>query len=161
DLQQSMKDATLIAKEIREKTQKLKNRVTVIKAGDVCAGCERSLIGRPFFAHACRHFFHRECLEEAMMPFLTEDSKARLAELARREKRLLSQLQAEERVSSANEALIAEREAQFAKVSSDINAILGADCPMLIDKPFFTDEEYERDRESWQTSLLFENFRNV
>ncbi|EYC08461.1 hypothetical protein Y032_0066g3779 [Ancylostoma ceylanicum] len=168
DLQQSMKDATLIAKEIREKTQKLKNRVTVIKAGDVCAGCERSLIGRPFFAHACRHFFHRECLEEAMMPFLTEDSKARLAELARKEKRLLSQLQAEERVSSANEALIAEREAQFAKVSSDINAILGADCPMcgwntieLIDKPFFTEEEYERDRESWQTSLLFENFRNV
>ncbi|RCN40377.1 hypothetical protein ANCCAN_13668 [Ancylostoma caninum] len=168
DLQQSMKDATLIAKEIREKTQKLRNRVTVIKAGDVCAGCERSLIGRPFFAHACRHFFHRECLEEAMMPFLTEDSKARLAELARKEKRLLSQLQAEERVSSANEALIAERQAQFAKVSSDINAILGADCPLcgwntieLIDKPFFTDEEYERDRESWQTSLLFENFRSV
>ncbi|KAK6733019.1 hypothetical protein RB195_017032 [Necator americanus] len=168
DLQQSMKDATAIAKEIREKTQKLKNRVTVIKAGDVCAGCERSLFGRPFFAHACRHFFHRECLEEAMMPFLTEEAKARLDELVLREKRLLSQLQAEERVSSSNEAFIHDREARFANVSSDINAILGSDCPLcgwnaieLIDKPFFTDEEYEADKESWQTSLLFENFRNI
>lgn len=90
-----MKDATLIAQEIREKTQRLRNRypvlcvqlpvssftadqngisssVTVVKAGDVCASCQRSLIGRPFHAHHCRHFFHRECLEEAMMPFLDD-----------------------------------------------------------------------------------------
>ncbi|KAJ1350312.1 hypothetical protein KIN20_006076 [Parelaphostrongylus tenuis] len=72
ELQQAMNDATLTAKEIREKTQRLRNRVTVIKAGDLCARCDRSLVGRPFYAHTCRHFFHRECLEEAMMPYLNE-----------------------------------------------------------------------------------------
>ncbi|KJH46897.1 hypothetical protein DICVIV_07023 [Dictyocaulus viviparus] len=157
ELQQAMNDATLTAKEIREKTHRLRNRVTIIKAGDSCAKCERSLVGRPFYAHSCRHFFHRECLEEAMMPYLNEESKSRLSDLTTREKRLLSQLQAADQLSPSNDSFYAEREARYEKVSSEINEILGSQCPLcginaieLIDKPFFTDEEFEADRKSWE-----------
>uniref|UniRef100_A0A0K0DMH5 Vacuolar protein sorting-associated protein 18 homolog n=1 Tax=Angiostrongylus cantonensis TaxID=6313 RepID=A0A0K0DMH5_ANGCA len=157
ELQQAMNDATLTAKEIREKTQRLRNRVTVIKAGDLCARCDRSLIGKPFYAHTCRHFFHRECLEDAMMPYLNEVLKARLSDLVAVERRLLSQLQAADLVSPASDNFYAEKEARFEKVSNAINEILGSDCPLcgvnaieLIDKPFFTDEEFLADRDSWQ-----------
>ncbi|XGW10958.1 hypothetical protein V3C99_012449 [Haemonchus contortus] len=158
ELQQAMKDATLMAQEIREKTERLRDRVTIVKAGDVCAKCERSLIGRPFHAHHCRHFFHRECLEEEMMPFLSEESKARLADLEATEKRLFAQLQAADRVPTATDKFADERKARFMKVTCDINEIIGTQCPLcgltaieLIDKPFFTDEQFEADRESWET----------
>uniref|UniRef100_A0A0R3PK95 Vacuolar protein sorting-associated protein 18 homolog n=1 Tax=Angiostrongylus costaricensis TaxID=334426 RepID=A0A0R3PK95_ANGCS len=155
ELQQAMNDATLTAKEIREKTQRLRNRyVTVIKAGDLCARCDRSLVGRPFYAHTCRHFFHRECLENAMMPYLNEELKTRLSDLVAMEKRLLSQLQAADLVSPASDNFYA---GVIYFVSSAINEILGSDCPFcginaieLIDKPFFTDEEFLADRDSWQ-----------
>lgn len=152
-----MKDATLIAQEIREKTQRLRNRVTVVKAGDVCASCQRSLIGRPFHAHHCRHFFHRECLEEAMMPFLDDELRAHLKELADTEKRLYSQLQAADRVPTAADRFADERKLRFEKISCEINEIIGSQCPLcgihaieLIDKPFFTEEQYEADHESWE-----------
>ena len=41
-----------------------------MKAGDTCAECHRTLANRPFYPFACRHFFHRECLEQAMQAFL-------------------------------------------------------------------------------------------
>ncbi|VDL69971.1 unnamed protein product [Nippostrongylus brasiliensis] len=133
ELQQAMKDATIMAQEIREKTDRLRNRVTVIKAGEVCSTCKRSLIGRPFHAYHCRHFFHRECLEKEAMPFLTEEQKLRLKDLLANEKRLFSQLQAADRAPNAGD--------KFADAFVWFR---------LIDKPFFTDEEYEADLESWR-----------
>ncbi|KAK6059511.1 Pep3/Vps18/deep orange family protein, partial [Cooperia oncophora] len=157
ELQQAMKDATVMAQEIREKTERLRDRVTVVKAGDVCAKCERSLIGRPFHAHHCRHFFHRECLEEEMMPFLSEELKARLTDLEATEKRLFAQLQAADRVPVNSDKFSDERKARFMKVTCEINEIIGTQCPLcgltaieLIDKPFFTEEQFEADQESWE-----------
>uniref|UniRef100_A0A1I7XT34 Vacuolar protein sorting-associated protein 18 homolog n=1 Tax=Heterorhabditis bacteriophora TaxID=37862 RepID=A0A1I7XT34_HETBA len=158
ELQQAMKDATHIAQEIREKTNRLKNRVTVIKVGDVCSGCGRSLSGRPFYAHACRHFFHRDCLENAMLAFIDQEAKMRLTNLISRERDLLKLFEIEERSSSTNKVFTAEREALFEQISNEINELLGAECPLcgtiaieLIDKPFFNDEEYSADQKSWMT----------
>lgn len=83
--------------------------------------------------------------------------KTRLSDLVAVERRLLSQLQAADLVSPASDNFYAEKEARFEKVSNAINEILGSDCPLcgvnaieIIDKPFFTDEEFLADRDSWQ-----------
>ncbi|CAD6192203.1 unnamed protein product [Caenorhabditis auriculariae] len=154
DLQQAMKDATQIAAEIREKSDKLKNRVVVVKPGELCSSCARSLTAAPFFAHSCRHFFHRECLEIAMKPFLDANAAKSLEDLIVKEKRLFVQMEHILKVGRKSDA--ADVEAQFEQVEREIGKILGSDCPFcgtvaisLIDKPFFEDEEYELDENSW------------
>uniref|UniRef100_A0A0N4X9L0 Leucine--tRNA ligase n=1 Tax=Haemonchus placei TaxID=6290 RepID=A0A0N4X9L0_HAEPC len=70
---------------------------------------------------------------------------------------LFAQLQAADRVPTATDKFADERKARFMKVTWEINEIIGTQCPLcgltaieLIDKPFFTDEQFEADRESWE-----------
>ncbi|KAJ1347186.1 hypothetical protein KIN20_002186 [Parelaphostrongylus tenuis] len=94
---------------------------------------------------------------ESVTSVLKESKTPRLNDLVTLEKRLLSQFKAADLVSSASDNFYAEKEARFEKVSNAINEILGSECPLcginaieLIDKPFFTDEQFITDRDSWQ-----------
>lgn len=127
-LQASMKEATDIASEIRDKQERLKNRTTVVKPSDVCAHCLRSLSGRAFHVHSCRHSFHRECLETAMMPFLAPDRIAKLQMLVGEETRLLSQWRAEQQAGSKGSLRTLQE--KYDKVAGFISHILGTDCPL-------------------------------
>ncbi|CAB3403720.1 unnamed protein product [Caenorhabditis bovis] len=154
ELQENIKDATQTAEEIREKTEKLKNRVTVIKASDVCSQCSRPLAGRPFFVHSCRHFFHRECLENAIYPFLDETAIKVLNKLVQDEIRLAAQIEAERKVGTKKEVLVKEK--LYEKILQKISKIIGSDCPFCgtiaisqIDKPFLTDQQFAEDENSW------------
>ncbi|CAI5443766.1 unnamed protein product [Caenorhabditis angaria] len=153
-LQDSMKDATETAAEIREKTEKLKNRVTIIKPGDICAHCARPLVGRPFFVHACRHFFHRDCLELAIVPFLCDEQRNLLKKLSAEETRICAQIEAEIKVGNKNEALVKEK--IYEKVAKSISKVIGTDCPLCgnsailqIDEPFLSDEQFAEEENSW------------
>uniref|UniRef100_A0A8R1DT93 Vacuolar protein sorting-associated protein 18 homolog n=1 Tax=Caenorhabditis japonica TaxID=281687 RepID=A0A8R1DT93_CAEJA len=153
-LEKSMKEATDIALEIREKQEKLKNRTTVVKPSDVCAHCQRPISGRAFNVHSCRHFFHRECLESAMIPFLSPENVARMRMLIVDEERVLVQMRAEQ--LAGNRAAYLEKQEKYLRIASFISHIVGAECPLCgniaisqIDKQFLSDEEYAVDLNSW------------
>ncbi|PAV90614.1 hypothetical protein WR25_12186 [Diploscapter pachys] len=128
DLQDKMKEAMQIAEEIRVKTDKLQERVIVIKPGDMCASCSKGLSGRPFYAHACRHFFHRECLEDIAMSFLNESEKKKLEKLIDEEQKILQRLELNERVGS--KADVEQLEVDYEKRAMAIDNLLGAECPL-------------------------------
>ncbi|PAV59406.1 hypothetical protein WR25_03529 isoform C [Diploscapter pachys] len=161
DLQDKMKEAMQIAEEIRVKTDKLQERVIVIKSGDMCASCSKGLSGRPFYAHACRHFFHRECLEDIAMSFLNESERKKLEKLIDEEQKILQRLELNERVGS--KADVEQLEMDYEKRAMAIDNLLGAECPLCgnraideIDKPFFSDENYELEAE---TQFIISNRR--
>ncbi|EGT38222.1 hypothetical protein CAEBREN_16288 [Caenorhabditis brenneri] len=153
-LERSMKEATDIASEIRDKQEKLKNRTTVVKPSDVCAHCARPISGRPFNVHSCRHLFHRECLEIAMTPFLSPEDVLKMKGLIADEERVLCQMKAEQ--LAGNQKGVQEKQLKYVKVSTAISTIVGTECPLcgdiaisLIDKPFMSDEEFAADLNSW------------
>ncbi|CAO4364141.1 unnamed protein product [Caenorhabditis nigoni] len=153
-LEKSMKEATDIATEIREKQEKLKNRTTVVKPSDVCAHCARPISGRAFNVHSCRHLFHRECLEIAMIPFLTSEDVARMKTLIADEERVLGQMKAEQLAGNAKGFV--EKQDKYLKIAALIGNIVGNECPLCgdiaisqIDKKFMSDEEFATDLNSW------------
>ncbi|PIC43901.1 hypothetical protein B9Z55_004465 [Caenorhabditis nigoni] len=153
-LEKSMKEATDIATEIREKQEKLKNRTTVVKPSDVCAHCARPISGRAFNVHSCRHLFHRECLEIAMIPFLTSEDVARMKTLITDEERVLGQMKAEQLAGNAKGFV--EKQDKYLKIAALIGNIVGNECPLCgdiaisqIDKKFMSDEEFATDLNSW------------
>ncbi|CAJ0932013.1 unnamed protein product, partial [Mesorhabditis belari] len=157
ELQRNMKEATQIATDIRDRCVKLDKRTTVIRAGEVCTSCFRSLLSRPFFAHSCRHFFHRDCLETIVRPFLSKGRIALLDELVKLELRLIDLLNAEEQVGTGSVAHVLDKERKLTEVNAQIGELLGDDCPLCgdraiesIDTPFFTDDEYIRDANTWK-----------
>ncbi|CAI2336488.1 unnamed protein product [Caenorhabditis sp. 36 PRJEB53466] len=153
-LERSMKEATDIASEIRDKQERLKNRTTVVKPTDVCAQCSRPLAGRPFNVHSCRHFFHRECLEIAMQPFLPPEKVTMMRRLIADEERILSQLRAEQ--LTGNRTAVREKEERYRRVAGLISHIVGSECPLCgnlaisqVSEPFMTEEQFAADLNSW------------
>lgn len=123
-----MKEATEIASEIRDKQEKLKNRTTVVKPSDVCSHCARPISGRAFNVHSCRHFFHRECLEIAMISFLSQEEVEKMKTLIIDEERVLSQMKAEQ--LAGNQKGFIEKQEKYLKIAAFISNIVGAECPL-------------------------------
>lgn len=153
-LERSMKEATEIASEIRDKQEKLKNRTTVVKPSDVCSHCARPISGRAFNVHSCRHFFHRECLEIAMISFLSQEEVEKMKTLIIDEERVLSQMKAEQ--LAGNQKGFIEKQEKYLKIAAFISNIVGAECPLCgniaisqIDKQFLSDEEFAADLNTW------------
>ncbi|VDK77521.1 unnamed protein product [Anisakis simplex] len=92
ELQKEMKEATDIAEEIRQQMSKLNNRSTIIRASDQCALCYEQALSRAVFAFACRHFFHRDCLEREVQKGWTEEDHSKFSKLLEKEKLLQRQL---------------------------------------------------------------------
>lgn len=69
----SLKDGTYdtIADEIRTEIKAFKNRYSIIKVGQRCEICARSLLSRTFYVFPCGHLFHSDCIIKetiAMVP---------------------------------------------------------------------------------------------
>ncbi|KAL3097527.1 hypothetical protein niasHS_003975 [Heterodera schachtii] len=82
-LQSEIRDVTAMAEELRTETAKARANFMVVRTSDCCTMCRGILLTKPFIAFVCRHFFHRNCLEDKV--------KASSAEFGRleRERRLL------------------------------------------------------------------------
>ncbi|CAJ0586797.1 unnamed protein product, partial [Mesorhabditis spiculigera] len=157
DLQTAMREATTTAKEIRDRSEKLGKRYTVIRAAETCCSCSRTLMSRPFFSYACRHFFHRDCIEGLVRPLLNQEACGRLDRLVKIEGQLIVALDAEDRVGNPRSTEAIKREQRLSEVSADIGEILGDDCPLCgiraieqIDRSFFDVDAYEADEATWK-----------
>ncbi|KAF8364258.1 vps-18 [Pristionchus pacificus] len=154
-LQQQMKYASDTANEMRTMSEKMKKRVTIVRSMDVCESCRCSLCSRSFYAFACRHHFHRDCLEREMVDFMSDESKKTLAVLVEKERRILAELEYEDR-KGGKAYMNQEKEEEAMELSTKISEIIGRECPLCsnmaieqIDVPFLSDEEFELECNSW------------
>ncbi|GMS84314.1 hypothetical protein PENTCL1PPCAC_6489 [Pristionchus entomophagus] len=154
-LQQQMKDASETANEMRIMSEKMKKRVTMIRAIEECHSCRSSLCTRAFYAFACKHFFHRDCLEREMIDFISEEQKKTLNVLVERERRLLAELEYEDR-KGAKGYCNQEKEEGAIELSEKISEIIGRECPLCsnmaieqIDVSFLNDEQFKKESDSW------------
>lgn len=154
-LQQHMKEASDTANDMRTMSEKMKKRVTVVRATDVCEPCRAPLCTRAFYAFACRHMFHRDCLEREILTFISEEGRKTLRGLVEKERRLLAELEYEDRKATKG-STNQEKEEAASELSSKISQILGRECPLCsnmaidqIDVSFFDDEQFKAESESW------------
>ncbi|GMT14932.1 hypothetical protein PFISCL1PPCAC_6229 [Pristionchus fissidentatus] len=154
-LQQQMKDASETANDMRSMSEKMKKRVNVIKSLDSCESCRLPLCTRSFYAFACRHNFHRDCIEKEMLHFISEEEKKKLNGLVERERRLLNELEYEDRKGTKG-YFNQEKEDAAIELSSKIGEIIGRECPLCsnmaieqLDAFFLNDDEFKIEANSW------------
>uniref|UniRef100_A0A183BVJ8 Vacuolar protein sorting-associated protein 18 homolog n=1 Tax=Globodera pallida TaxID=36090 RepID=A0A183BVJ8_GLOPA len=83
-IQGEIREVTTMAEELRAETVKARANFMVVRASDCCTVCRGILLSKPFIAFVCRHFFHRDCLEDKV-----KASSAEFVQL-KREQRLLA-----------------------------------------------------------------------
>uniref|UniRef100_A0A9J2Q1C6 Vacuolar protein sorting-associated protein 18 homolog n=1 Tax=Ascaris lumbricoides TaxID=6252 RepID=A0A9J2Q1C6_ASCLU len=128
ELQKEMKEATEIADEIRQQMAKLKNRSTIIRASDTCALCYEQALTRPVFAFACRHFFHRDCLEKEVKAEWTEEDYAKYAKLLEKEKVLQKQIDDMDKKQISTPKKRKEYGDELANVRRDMRDMTASEC---------------------------------
>lgn len=138
DLKEEMEDATKSAEVIRNEIQTFRSKYSVILSTDLCCICDIQLLLRPFYSFPCGHRFHSDCLMTEIMQLLPEKKKNALAFL---KKHLESNLTENEKE----------------KTRLEIDSILAQQCLYcgdlmieLIDKPFISEEDYERIKKEWE-----------
>ncbi|EJW80559.1 hypothetical protein WUBG_08532, partial [Wuchereria bancrofti] len=121
-LQLEMKNATEMAQRIP-----VPFRFTIIRANDQCASCSEPAMIRPFYAFACRHFFHKDCLESELKSHWTLQEQEKYSCLVEREKILEKQL---EKSKSSNWAQkkINEFQEELEHIRNEINDTIAGDC---------------------------------
>ncbi|KAI1713361.1 pep3/Vps18/deep orange family domain-containing protein [Ditylenchus destructor] len=153
EFQNEMKATTEMTDEIREEVEKRKSSSMVVKASDKCCKCKDVLLTRPFFAFACRHFFHKDCLERHMIKeeFSQEEAQS-YTNLLKNEKILRKKVETMKIDGKPKDQAISE----WKSVEEQLRDLLADDCPMCglrivesIDKPFFNDSEYEEELKRW------------
>lgn len=154
-LQLEMKNATEMAQRIRNNMEKTKNKFTIIRTNDQCASCSEPAMMRPFYTFACRHFFHKDCLESELKSHWTLQEQEKYSCLVEKEKILEKQL---EKSKSSNWAQkkINEFQEELEHIRNEINDTVAGDCIFCgivminsIDKPFFEEDEYEKEIATW------------
>uniref|UniRef100_A0A0R3RHG7 Vacuolar protein sorting-associated protein 18 homolog n=1 Tax=Elaeophora elaphi TaxID=1147741 RepID=A0A0R3RHG7_9BILA len=135
--------------------QKIPFRFTIIRSNDQCASCSEPAMTRPFYAFACRHFFHKDCLESEMKSHWTLQEQEKYSSLVEKEGILQKQL---EKSTSSNweSKKINEFQEELEHVRNEINDMIAGDCIFCgiaminsIDKPFFDEDEYEKEMTTW------------
>ncbi|KHN82365.1 Vacuolar protein sorting-associated protein 18 -like protein [Toxocara canis] len=157
ELQREMKEATEVADEIHKQMAKLKKRSAIIRASDTCALCYEQALTRPVFAFACRHFFHRDCLEKEVKSEWTEEDHAKFAKLSEKEKVLQKQLDDMDKKQISTPKKRKECGEELADVRKTMRDMTASECllcgPAMIEsvsKPFFASEEdYEAELKTW------------
>uniref|UniRef100_A0A915B1U8 Vacuolar protein sorting-associated protein 18 homolog n=1 Tax=Parascaris univalens TaxID=6257 RepID=A0A915B1U8_PARUN len=157
ELQKEMKEATEIADEIRQQMAKLKNRSTIIRASDTCALCYEQALTRPVFAFACRHFFHRDCLEKEVKAEWSEEDYEKYAKLLEKEKALQKQIDDMDKKQISSSKKRKECGDDLASVRRDMRDMTASECLLCgtamiesVSKPFFaSEEEYEAALKTW------------
>ncbi|KAM3719172.1 Vacuolar protein sorting-associated protein [Dirofilaria immitis] len=154
-LQLEMKNAAEMAHRIRSSMEKAKNKYHIIRANDQCASCSELAMTQPFYTFTCRHFFHKDCLESEMKVHWTPQEQDKYNSLVEKERKLQKKL---EKSISSNWApkKINECQEELKQIRDEINDTVAGDCILCgsvmidsIDKPFFEEDEYEREMATW------------
>lgn len=168
ELRNDMKMATDSAKDIREEIHRLRNRYTVVKAGDKCCLCGYHILMRPFYSFHCGHLFHSDCMLDEVRPHLPETDKRRLQELESMFSKLsLQQQQTTTGSSSSNSFAVTGGKGlattsniseanQREEIYSKIDDIVAGECLLcgqyminMIDKPFIDPKEMNFAMKGW------------
>uniref|UniRef100_A0A1I8EK97 Uncharacterized protein n=1 Tax=Wuchereria bancrofti TaxID=6293 RepID=A0A1I8EK97_WUCBA len=125
---------------------------------------------RPFYAFACRHFFHKDCLESELKSHWTLQEQEKYSCLVEREKILEKQLEkskssnwAQKKINEIRRFLnnnrasrVIEFQEELEHIRNEINDTIAGDCIFCgivminsIDKPFFEEDEYEKEIATW------------
>lgn len=67
-----MEEASNAADHVRKELQTFRNRSITIDGQEKCACCDVYLLVKPFFLFQCGHKFHRDCLEENIVEYLSK-----------------------------------------------------------------------------------------
>ncbi|VBB26041.1 unnamed protein product [Acanthocheilonema viteae] len=130
-------------------------RFTIIRSNDQCASCSEPVMTRPFYTFTCRHLFHKDCLESEMKSHWTMEEQEKYSNLVEKERILQKQL---EKSTSSNwtPKKINDFQEELKHVRNEINDTVAGDCVFCgiaminsIDKPFFEEDEYEKEMMTW------------
>ncbi|KAM3959218.1 vacuolar protein sorting-associated protein 18 dor [Aphomia sociella] len=148
ELKAEMEEATRSAEKVRSEIQSFRGRSALVSAADVCSLCDIALLLRPFYLFPCSHKFHSDCLLHEIQPILGQARLKKLQDL-QRQLNVLSNIELQTRTSSG----LPMREL----LKNEIDDIVASECVFCgeymiacIDKPFISDEDWDRVMKEWE-----------
>ncbi|TKR86898.1 hypothetical protein L596_011397 [Steinernema carpocapsae] len=147
-LHAEMKESAASANEIRADMDKLKTKFSIIKPSDTCERCKGKALLRPCFAFACKHFYHRDCLEQAIQPTLSQGEAKDYKSL----KNKIDQCKRPQKAADLGKSEFKE----WRTLNMKLDRLLADSCilcgPKMIKsavRPLLTEEEYNKEMETW------------
>ncbi|CAH0579479.1 unnamed protein product [Chrysodeixis includens] len=143
-----MEEAMASAEYVRAEIQSFRNRSVSVLVSDVCCLCDIALLLRPFYLFPCGHKFHSDCLTAETLPILKPARRNKLTDL-QRQLSVLSNIE----LSTITSNGLPLREI----LRNEIDDIVASECIFCgeymincIDKPFITDEDWDRVMKEWE-----------
>ncbi|XP_059051527.1 vacuolar protein sorting-associated protein 18 homolog isoform X2 [Achroia grisella] len=148
ELKTEMEEATRAAEEVRSEIQSFRGRSVLVSAADVCCLCDIALLLRPFYLFPCSHKFHSDCLLHEIQPILGPARRKQLQDLQRKLS-YLPNIELQTRTFSG----LPLRE----QIKNEIDDIVASECVFCgeymiacIDKPFISDEDWDKVMKEWE-----------
>ncbi|XP_028033336.1 vacuolar protein sorting-associated protein 18 homolog [Bombyx mandarina] len=143
-----MEEATKAAKYVRDEIHSFRGRSVRVSASSGCCACDLALLLRPFYLFPCGHHFHADCLTAEITPMLGAAKRSKLGDL-QRQLSVLSNIE----LSTATSSGLPLREV----LKNEIDDIVANECIYCgehmiscIDKPFISDEDWDRVMKEWE-----------
>ncbi|KAJ8728370.1 hypothetical protein PYW08_016755 [Mythimna loreyi] len=148
EMKAEMEEAITSAEYVRAEIQSFRNRSVTVLVSDVCCLCDIALLLRPFYLFPCGHKFHSDCLTQETLPILTPARRNKLSDL-QRQLSVLSNIE----LSTVTSSGLPLREI----LRNEIDDLVASECIFCgeymincIDKPFITDEDWDRVMKEWE-----------
>ena len=146
DLKGEIKEHTDYIEEVTGKTAKLREKVVTVSQAQTCHICRAPCFSTESFVFPCGHCFHSSCLVDFVVPFLSEEQRATVAQI-------LEELEAQ----ATGGTVLSRRQANDVEVlRSKLAGFIGADCAVCgtlaiesVDVPLIKEEDWERARQLW------------
>lgn len=145
--QQQIRETADILDALKKDLEERQQCIRKVKPSDKCAVCSDGVMKKSFVMFACNHFLHWDCFEDYMNERFEKSKVVRYGILKKEYQKL-------EKEFNLEESKIVKDKMVFVKTKME--EMLGEDCPLcgelaidLIDKPFFSPEEYAAEMEKW------------
>ena len=146
-LRQDIGETTEMMNALKKDIEEKERDFSIVKPSGRCEICGDSIIKRSFIMFPCNHSVHSNCFEKSVVEKLETIKKGKLQILQKKYKKLEGEYR-------SNSSKRIKEDMKILK--SRIGELIGQDCPLcgnlvvdLIDKPFFTEEEYEIEMQNW------------
>jgi len=159
-LKEEMDEATASATQIRADIALFRMRYAFVQVQDKCEICSSPLIIKPFYVFPCGHKFHSDCIISEILSLTTPNKRRQIEELKRKleeatQRELIGNLGVE-RMSSGSTASGAPAITLKQQIKQELDDQIAAECLYCgefmirsVDRPFISNEEYEKERQSW------------
>ncbi|XP_063893517.1 vacuolar protein sorting-associated protein 18 homolog isoform X2 [Helicoverpa armigera] len=148
EMKNEMEEAIAAAEYVRSEIQSFRNRSVTVLVSDACCLCDIALLLRPFYLFPCGHKFHSDCLMQETLPTLSPARRNKLSDL-QRQLSVLSNIE----LSTVTSNGLPLREI----LRNEIDDIIASECIFCgeymiscIDKPFISDEDWDRVMKEWE-----------